>query len=168
MRPRPIIAPRPRSLARLLSGLLAASILAAGAAQAGDGAALFQQNCALCHQSGAIGLAGQFPRLAGRVSHIAGDARGRAYLIDVLTYGMSGNVTVDGQPIFGLMPPFSQLPADVVADVLSYVQTLGDAPKKKPVAFTTEEIAARRQKPPKTADEVHDERKSLLAAKVVE
>ena len=168
MPPRLTTAPPPRSLARLLSGLLAASALAAGAAQAGDGAALFQQNCALCHQSGAVGLAGQFPRLAGRVAHISADPKGRAYLIDVLTYGMSGNITVDGQPIFGLMPPFAQLPDKVVADVLSYVQTLGAAPKKKPVPFSADEITAGRKQPAKAAGEVQAERKSLLAAKIVE
>jgi mono/diheme cytochrome c family protein len=140
-----------------------------GLAAAGDGFALFLQNCALCHQSGGVGLAGQFPRLAGRVAAISGKPEGRAYLIDVLTYGLSGNITVDEQPIMGLMPPFSQLPDDTVADILSYVQTLGDAPARTPAPFTVKEVAAgRAKKPAKSADQVQSERAALVKSKIIE
>ena len=138
------------------------------AAQAGDGAAAFQQNCALCHQAAGTGISGQFPRLAGRVAAISTSPKGRVYLVDVLTYGMLGNIVVDGQPIYGLMPPFAaSIPADVVADILNYVQTLGDAPAKKPALFTADEVAAGRTGAPKSADDVQAERKSLLASKII-
>jgi mono/diheme cytochrome c family protein len=143
------------------------SAACAVAAQAGDGATVFAQNCALCHQSGATGLPGQFPRLAGRVSVIGTHPEGRSYLIDVLTYGMSGTVKVDGEEIIGLMPPFSMLSNDVVADVLSYVQTLGDAPKSKLQPITEQEVAAARAKPAKSPDEVQEERQALLRKKVI-
>jgi mono/diheme cytochrome c family protein len=135
-------------------------------ASAADGAAVFTQNCLMCHQSGAVGLAGQFPRLAGRIDAISANARGRAYLIDVLTYGMAGKITVDDQSIIGLMPPFAQLSNDDVAGVLSYVQSLGETPGvaasgKSPAAFTAEEVRAGRSNAAKTAADVRAERQSL-------
>lgn len=135
-------------------------------AWAGDGAALFTQNCALCHQSGGAGLPGQFPRLAGRVGAISAQAAGRSYLIDVLTYGLSGTVTVDDQEIIGVMPSFGALPDETVADILSYVQSLGDHPPKAK-AFSAQEVAAGRAKPAKSPDEVQSERQELKRAKVI-
>ena len=88
-------------------------------------------------------------------------------MIDVLTYGLSGTIKVDGEEIIGLMPPFATLPNDVVADVLSYVQLLGDAPKAAPKAISEQEVAAARAKPPKSADEVQEERQALLRKKVI-
>lgn len=139
----------------------------AAAARAGEGAAVFEQNCALCHQSAATGLAGQFPRLAGRISLIALRPEGRSYLIDVLTYGLSGTIKVDGEEIIGVMPPFSMLPNQAVADVLSYLESLGDVPKAPPKPITEQEVAAGRAKPPKSADEVQEERQSLLRKKLI-
>jgi mono/diheme cytochrome c family protein len=131
---------------------------------AADGAALFTQNCALCHQSGATGIAGQFPRLAGRVGPISRTARGRAYLIDVLTYGMAGQVVVDGQSIIGVMPALA-LDDESVAAVLVYLQSLG---KPAPRPFTAGEVAAQRALLHKTSSDVHAERLSLEKAKLVE
>ncbi len=138
---------------------------------AGDGAALFQQNCQLCHQAGAQGLPGQFPRLAGRVSVISKNAEGRVYLADILTYGLSGTVKVDDQQIIGLMPPFAVLPNDAVADILNYVQSLGDEKSAKggpAKPFTEPEIAAARAKAGKSMDDVRGERRSLQRLKVIE
>ena len=50
--------------------VLAAALLAATPAFA-DGAAVFDANCAFCHQGGGVGVPGQFPRLAGRAGAIA-------------------------------------------------------------------------------------------------
>lgn len=157
---------RPGIVAAVLGSAIFGAAFA-GCAQAGDGAALFAQNCALCHQSGAAGLPGQFPRLAGRVAAIGSHPEGRSYLVDVLTYGLSGTIKVDGEEIVGLMPPFAALPDDVVADVLSYVQSLGDAPKAPSKAISAQEVAAARARPPKSADEVQEERQALLKKKVI-
>lgn len=147
-----------------------AVLIASTRATAGDGAALFAQNCQLCHQAGAKGLAGQFPRLAGRVAAISRHPEGRVYLADVLTYGLAGTVKVDAQQIVGLMPPFAVLPNDVVADILSYVQSLGDESAKGGPAkpFTEAEIAAARANTGKTIDDVQSERRALQRLKVVE
>ena len=144
--------------------LTAPGLLMAGAVRADEGAALFVQNCALCHQCDAAGLPGQFPRLRGRVGPISARPAGRAYLIDVVTYGMAGQVTVDKQAIIGVMPPL-QLTDAAAAQILSYVAHLGSAGSKD---FSADEVAAERAKPPKTGSEVNALRRSLQIAKIVE
>jgi mono/diheme cytochrome c family protein len=154
---------------KTLLAMGAAAAFATGGvpARAADGAAVFTQNCLMCHQAGAAGLPGQFPRLAGRIATISGNSKGRVYLIDVLTYGMAGKITVDEQPIIGLMPPFAQLSNDEVAGVLSYVQSLGDAHPGSPAAFTAEEVRAGRANTVRTAADVRAERQSLEEAKII-
>ena len=154
---------------RTLLSLVGFAALAAGPlpSRAADGSGLFTQNCLMCHQAGAVGLPGQFPRLAGRIGAISSQPKGRAYLIDVLTYGMAGRITVDDQSIVGLMPPFAQLSNDDVAGVLSYVQSLGDPPAGTPAAFTAEEVRAGRANTVKTPTDVRAERQSLEDAKLV-
>jgi mono/diheme cytochrome c family protein len=148
-----------RSLACLL-------MLMGGAAraEAPDGAVLFTRNCQMCHQSGAAGLPGQFPRLAGRVGPISAKTEGRSYLVDVLTYGMVGSISVDGQPIIGVMPPFASLPDEQVAAILGYLQGLGGAP---PSPFAAAEVAAGRSKPAKSASDVFAERQKLAGKGVI-
>ncbi len=114
-----------------------------------------------------MGLAGTFPRLAGRVAAISTQPAGRAYILDVLNNGMIGTLTVDRQSLTGVMPPFAQLPAEQVAAILSYVQTLGDPPAKRPAPFTVDEVAAARAAAPKTPAEVLGERQRLVKAKQV-
>jgi mono/diheme cytochrome c family protein len=135
--------------------------VAMSAVAAGDGAALFTQNCALCHQSGGSGVPGQFPRLTGRIAKIATPAVGRTYLIDLLTFGMSGQITVDNQPLFGLMPPFAQIPAADVAALLNYVMGLGAHAGKAPPAFSSAEVTARRQVTSAAPVDVHAARQAL-------
>ncbi len=144
----------------LMTGL-AALCLIAGRSPAADGQAVFEKNCLMCHQSGGAGLPGQFPRLAGRVAPISAKPKGRIYLIELLTYGMTGTVHVDGQDILGLMPPFAHVPDDEVAAVLNYVQGLGDPPRTAPDAFTAGEVHAARAAPAKSAAEVYAARKAL-------
>lgn len=147
-----------------LGVLLIAAVLFPAMAGAEEGAALFAKNCALCHQAGAKGLPGQFPRLAGRIDKISGKPAGRAYLIDVLTYGMAGQLVVDQQEILGLMPPFP-LDDESVALLLTYLQSLGDT---HPAAFSAEEVTKQRALPRKSSAEVLAERQMLVKAKLVE
>jgi len=148
-----------RRLVCLLSFLGGAAL-----AEAPDGAALFTQNCQMCHQSGAVGLPGQFPRLAGRVGPISAKPEGRSYLVDVLTYGMVGSIRVDGQPIIGVMPPFASLPDEQVAAILGYLQGLGGAPKS---LFAAAEVTAGRSGGGKSSSDVFAERQALAGKGVV-
>ncbi len=145
-----------------LTGVLLVAI--APLTAAADGAALFAQNCAMCHQVGATGLPGQYPRLAGRVGRIARKAEGRAYLIDILTYGMAGQVVVDKEPIIGVMPPLLLSDEDA-ALVLSYVASLAS---EKPTPVSAEDVATERAKPRKSSAEVHALRETLRQAKLIE
>ena len=87
---------------------------------------------------------------------------------------MAGKITVDDQPIVGLMPPFAQLSNDDVAGVLSYVQSLdvspGGAPQGGPPrVFTADEVrAARSATSAKSATDVRAERQSLEDAKIIQ
>jgi mono/diheme cytochrome c family protein len=140
---------------------MAAAILAATAGGANaDGAAVFDNSCAFCHQAGGVGVPGQFPRLAGRVGAIAAKPDGKKFLPQVLLNGMSGRVTVDGEAILGIMPAFNTLSDDDIASVLSYLSGLDHAP----IVFTADEIKAARAQAP--AD-MMTERARLSAAKIV-
>jgi mono/diheme cytochrome c family protein len=140
---------------------LAAAIVAAtaGAVRA-DGAAVFDTSCAFCHQAGGVGVPGQFPRLAGRVGAIAVKPDGKIFLTKVLLEGMSGRITVDGEPILGIMPAFDTLSDDDLAAVLGYLSGLDHAP----VSFTADEIKAVRAQGP---TDMAAERARLNAAKIV-
>jgi len=115
-------------------------------ASAEMGKVVYRNNCALCHQTGAQGLAGQFPRLTGRIAAIASTHPGREYLIEVLLNGMAGRITVDDTPIQGVMPPFRTLSDEQIAAVLSYLADLPPS-ASKPIRFRVTEPAALRQQP---------------------
>lgn len=84
------------------------TLAASGAALAEDGGALFQENCAACHQSKGQGVPGAFPALAGN-KFVQDDPKGPAY---VVTHGRGG------------MPNFSDdLTDDQLAAILSFVRS---------------------------------------------
>jgi mono/diheme cytochrome c family protein len=144
--------------------LLAALFLAAATDMAAaDGQAVFDNSCAFCHQAGGVGVPGQFPRLAGRVGAIAAQPEGKAFLSKVLLNGMSGRVTVDDQPILGIMPAFDSLSDDDIASVLTYLSGLDHAP----VAFTADDIKAARAEPRLSPTDVAAQRADLAAKKIV-
>lgn len=102
----------------LLAFLLSAAALPAVAA---DGAAVFAAHCAVCHQPGGVGLPGLAPPLAGTLGERL-QVAGRGYLPRVVTHGMVGPITVQGQRYAGAMPPFAaQLPDEALAAVLNHV-----------------------------------------------
>jgi cytochrome c5 len=143
----------PRFLHLLSVGLavLAGSALRTPAlAQTADHSAVFNTNCSMCHQLGAAGVPGQFPRLAGRAGKIAATAAGRNYLERVVLFGMIGGVTVDGTPIVGgVMPSFASLSDQDLAAALDYIASLDDAGKlhwKGPVFKPADLATARADK----------------------
>ena len=127
----------------LVAGLLLIGAAHAAESTAVSGAKVFEANCQVCHQAGGVGVAGEFPRLAGRVSVIASSAEGRLFLSKLMLNGMSGSVTVDGERIIGVMPGFGQLSDGDPAAALTYVSDL-DAGKKRPRPLTAADIAAGR------------------------
>lgn len=128
-----------------------------------DGQAVFNTNCALCHQEGGVGVAGQFPRLAGRVGVIATNSEGRKFLPRLLLNGMSGRVIVDGQQILGIMPNFDALSDADIAAVLTYLSGLNHTP----VVFTAAEVKHARGQPKRSPTDMASERSRLAAKKIV-
>jgi mono/diheme cytochrome c family protein len=142
--------------------IAAAAFLAAGAGAAhADGAAVFDNSCAFCHQAAGVGVPGQFPRLAGRVGAIATKPEGKTFLPQVVLNGMSGRIMVDGEQILGIMPAFASLSDEDIASVLSYLTGLDHAA----VPFTADEIKAIRAQP--APADMMAERARLSAAKIV-
>lgn len=139
--------------------------LAQPATAAPTGQQTFAAQCSLCHQSDGGGLAGQFPRLAGRVPTIASNPEGRRYLATVLLYGMYGAINVDGTPISGMMPAVGSLSDQAVADVLNHLLTL--KPARKVAPFTAAEIALVRAADRKGGSEVAAERTRLAGLGII-
>jgi len=144
--------------------VLAAFFLAAATDMASaDGQAVFDNSCAFCHQAGGVGVSGQFPRLAGRVGAIAAASEGKAFLSKVLLNGMSGRVTVDDQPILGIMPAFDSLSDGDIAAVLTYLSGLDHGP----VTFSPDDIRKARAEPKMSPTDVVAARADLAAKKVI-
>lgn len=134
-------------------------------AQTVDRGAVFEANCSMCHQLGALGVPGQFPRLAGRAGKIAATAAGRNYLEHVVLRGMIGGITVDGTPIVGgVMPSFSSLSDQDLAAALDYIVSLDDAGKLqwRGAVFDAADLARARAGPPLSPAQVHQLRATTL------
>jgi len=140
-----------------------AAILAASAAHAGSNP-VYDSTCALCHQNGAVGLKGQFPRLAGRVDRMAAQPDSRAYLIDTVLHGLAGKIEVDDAPIVGVMPSFASLSDADLAGVLNYLIRLGASASKKVKMVTPAEIGAARAGPQLSPTQMAANRAALVSA----
>lgn len=112
--------------------LLAAGVCVAGPALAADGAALFKQHCALCHQEAAVGTVGLAPTLLGPHWQKLGTERG--YLPTVLLKGLSGPIKTGDAPFNGSMPSFAaQLGDEDLAAIATHLRGLqGAAADAKP------------------------------------
>ncbi|OHE89234.1 MAG: hypothetical protein A3G75_06885 [Verrucomicrobia bacterium RIFCSPLOWO2_12_FULL_64_8] len=85
-------------------------------AQVERGKRVYMQTCFACHQPDGKGLSGIFPPLAA--SDYLKAYRERA--IRIVTKGLTGPVTVNGQAFNNVMPP-QVLTDQQIADVLTYV-----------------------------------------------
>ncbi|MDQ6764523.1 MAG: cytochrome c [Verrucomicrobiota bacterium] len=84
------------------------------------GKKIFSANCATCHQATGLGVAGQYPPLAGS-EYVMGNPR---RLGMILLKGLEGPVTVKGaQYGSAVMQPWEKTLNDAkIADVLSYIR----------------------------------------------
>lgn len=120
-----------------------AGVLAMLAAQAwaADGAALFKQHCATCHQESAAGTVGLAPSLLG--AHWQKLGADRSYLPTVLIKGLSGAIKVGGVPFVGNMPAAAGLmDDDALAAVANHLRGLQGASAEKP--YTAADLAEAR------------------------
>ena len=130
--------------------VIAAAALAAGAAQAADGAdpgaAIFAEHCASCHDATGAGIAGFGSPLAGPAAERLKAPGGRAYLAQVVVHGIAGVFELQGQRQFAAMPAAAALTDEQLAAVLNHVLRLQNAQALPPdfTPFTAAEIAAAR------------------------
>lgn len=87
---------------------------------AGRGKKIFSANCATCHQASGLGVAGQYPPLAGSEWVVGGTKR----LGMILLKGLEGPLTVKGQQYgSAVMQPWEKTLTDAkIADVLTYIR----------------------------------------------
>lgn len=132
---------------------------AAQANGAADGATVFADTCAACHQEGGVGKDGEFPPLAGNPDIFLSDD----FPAVVVLNGIEGKITVGGTEFDNAMPPFDVLGNDEIAAVIAYVrQSWGNA-DLRPDGMTDPDpdaVAKLRDKS-KTPAEVADLRASL-------
>ena len=81
------------------------------------GKAVFNANCAACHQPDGRGLKGAFPPLAGS-DFLQGDRR---EVIGAALFGLTGPITVNGEEYNGVMPSLGHLEDADLAAALTYV-----------------------------------------------
>lgn len=81
----------------------------------------FANNCASCHQGSGLGIAGQYPPLAGS-EWVTGAGVERS-LVAILIHGLEGTVTVKGLNYNGAMPAWGKSMNDrQIAGVLTYIR----------------------------------------------
>ncbi len=80
-------------------------------------------NCTSCHQANGEGIAGAFPPLAGHLPSVYNVDGGREYIINVLLYGLQGEIQIDGQSYNGVMTAWGQLSNEEIAAVINHELT---------------------------------------------
>lgn len=87
------------------------------------GKRIFTQYCAVCHQTTGLGVAGQFPPLAGSEWALSQDWHGDNHLVKIVLNGLQGPITVKGNPYNNAMAPWGGvLNDDQIAAVLTYIR----------------------------------------------
>lgn len=128
--------------------LLLTTLVLGTSASAATGKAVYQANCAACHQATGQGIPGAFPPLAGHFTQLlASGAAGRAYVGHVALYGLQGSLKVGSQTYAGVMPGQKQLSDADLAAVLNHVATtFGNKWPAGQKPFTAAELATLRAK----------------------
>lgn len=100
--------------------------------------------CAACHLPDGAGIPGAFPPIRNRAVVIAGLDGGREYLVTVVTYGLMGNIDVQGATYFGVMAGNAgpMTPADIAAALNYVVFELNDEHVDGIEPFTGDEVSA--------------------------
>jgi mono/diheme cytochrome c family protein len=126
-----------------------------------DGASVYQR-CSSCHTASGSGISGVFPPLAKHAAQLAN--ANRAYPVQVLLFGLEGEIEVDGKKYNGAMPAFgNQLKDDEVAAVLNHVLASWGNDKlllKGHKEYTPAEVKVQRGKK-LTSKQVYEARKKL-------
>jgi mono/diheme cytochrome c family protein len=106
------------------------------------GKQVFDRTCVACHQSSGLGVPGQFPPLVGS-EWVAVQSPNR--ILRAVLNGLSGPITVKGQPFNNSMVPWNSLSNAEIAAVLTYVRQNKDWGNNAP-AVTEDQVKAIRTK----------------------
>jgi mono/diheme cytochrome c family protein/heme/copper-type cytochrome/quinol oxidase subunit 4 len=104
-------------------------------------------NCLACHQVTGLGVPPAFPPLAGHINELYNVEGGRQYIINVVLYGLQGEMEIVGTKYNGIMTPWGPLLKDEqIAAVLNHeLNSWGnDALVKDFTPILPEEVAAER------------------------
>ncbi len=126
------------TIRRITPVALAATLLllmGAPATAQEDGAQVYQETCAGCHQADGSGIEGTFPPLRGNP-----DAADPAHVEDVIRNGLTGPIEVLGVTYDSSMPAQTQLSEAQIAAVVEYVTSIAGAATTPPT--TTAPAAA--------------------------
>ena len=141
-------------------------------AQTADWQALGEETfatCSACHQPSGEGIPGAFPSLAQHLPNVEakitdGELLGRQYLINVVLFGVQGEIHSLGQSYHSIMPAWGDsLSDEQVAAVLNYeLNSWGNEAllREDFSAITAEEVATQRATT-KTSEEVYSLRAVL-------
>jgi len=108
------------------------------------GKAVYQSNCANCHQASGTGSPGSYPPMAGS-EYVLGS---KDVLAAILLDGLQGPVTVHGgQYGSAAMPPWANFSNDKLAALMTYIRkswgNTGDEVKPEEVAAARAKVASR-------------------------
>jgi mono/diheme cytochrome c family protein len=87
------------------------------------GKRLYSQNCIVCHQATGLGVAGQFPPLAGSEWVLSVAPHAENQLVLLMLNGHQGPMTVKGQSFNNAMPQWKQLADDQLSAILTYIRS---------------------------------------------
>jgi mono/diheme cytochrome c family protein len=127
---------------------LALLTLSSAAVAQSDGTEVYKR-CLGCHKDTGMGVPGYAPPLAAHIPAIEKTPGGRTYLIQVLLYGLKGDILVKGKRFSSTMPAFADLNDGEAAAVLNRIlMNWGNdkllAKDYKPIA--PEEVKTQREK----------------------
>jgi mono/diheme cytochrome c family protein len=94
-----------------------------------SGAAVYEENCEMCHEVGGLGIAGEIPPLVDN-----SNIDDLEYLDRVIREGLSGQIEVDGEIYDDEMEGFSELSGSEVAALIDYIRGGFAAPTTVAVA----------------------------------
>jgi mono/diheme cytochrome c family protein len=92
---------------------------AAPAAPEANGAALFEEHCAICHQETGEGVPMQFPPLAGNRDLF----KSHDFPVLVILHGLQGKIEVRGNTFNSDMPGFDFLSNEEIAALVGYIRS---------------------------------------------
>jgi mono/diheme cytochrome c family protein len=109
----------------------------------------FTANCMACHQANGQGIPGAFPPLAGHIPELYNAEGGRKYIINVVLYGLMGEITVKDAKYNSVMTPWAAVLSDeqIAATLNHELNSWGnDALVTDFTPILPEEVAAERDK----------------------